>query len=216
MGCSHLTSRNWVSSFRTSTHAYLFTSKITFLSIHVDAITLIGPLSAFRQMVNDPLKSEFECKDLGHARYILGLEINYTDRVIEISQCGYIEKLLVKYGMIDCHPVIIPLDPNTPLWKSEPGTEIGNINEYQSMIGSLMYAVIRTRPDPHTITVLSQFSTPSETHLQAANAPYDTLREPWIGSSSIQELRAIPRILCAIVTLPTAAASMIDDPIRAI
>ena len=119
--------------------------------------------------------------------------------------------------MIDCHPVTIPLDPNTPLWKSELGTEIGNINEYRSMIGSIMYAVIGTRPDLHTITVLSQFSsTPSETHVQATNAPYDTLREPWIGSSSIQELRAIPRILCAIVTPPTAAASMIDDPIRAI
>ena len=73
--------------------------------------------------------------------------------------------------MIDCHPVSIPLDPNSPLRKTaEPGTGIDNINEYQSMIGSLMYAVIGTRPDlAHTVTVLSQFSSsPNQIHLQAA------------------------------------------------
>ena len=41
---------------------------------------------------------------------------------------------------------------------------------YQSIIGSLMYAVTGTRPDlAHTISLLSQFnSCPNETHQQAA------------------------------------------------
>ena len=136
----------------------------------MDDISIFAPPSAFRQKVKDALKSEFDCKDLSDVRYILGLEVNYTDQGFELSQCRYIEKVLLKYGMIDCHPVSIPLDPNTPLRKAEPGIEVDNINEYQSMIGSLMYAVIGTRPDlAHTITVLSQFSSaPNEIHLQAA------------------------------------------------
>ena len=141
-----------------------------FISIYVDDITIFAPPSAFRQKVKGALKSEFDCKDLDDVRYILGLEVNNTDRGIELSQCGYIEEVLLKYGMIDCHPVSIPLDPNSPLRKSEPGTGVDNINEYQSMIGSLMYAVIGTRPDlAHTVTVLSQFSSsPNQIYLQAA------------------------------------------------
>ena len=85
-------------------------------------------------------------------------------------QCGYIERVLLKYGMIDCHPVSIPLDPNSPLRKMETGTEIYDINEYQSMIGSLVYAVMGTRSDlAHLVTALSQFSSPNQIHLQAAN-----------------------------------------------
>ena len=82
------------------------------------------------------MKTEFYCKDLNDAQYILGLEANYTDKGTEPSQCGYIENVLLKYGMINCHPVSIPLGPNSPLRKTEPGTEIDNINEHQSMIGS--------------------------------------------------------------------------------
>ena len=133
---------------------FIHTSETTFISIYVDDISIFAPPSAFRQKVKDALKSDFDCKDLGDVRYILGLEVNYTDQGIELSECGYIEKVLLKYGMIDCHPVSIPLDPNTPLRKAEPGTEVDNINECQSMIGSLMYAVIGTRPDlAYTITV---------------------------------------------------------------
>ena len=136
----------------------------------MDDITIFAPPSAFRQKVKDALKSEFDCKDLGDVRNILGLEVNYTEKGIELSQCDYIEKVLLKYGMMDCHPVSIPLDPNSPLRKTEPGAGIDNINEYQSMIGSLMYAVIGTRPDlAHTVTVLSQFSSsPNQIYLQAS------------------------------------------------
>ena len=121
---------------------FIHISESTFISIYVDGISIFAPPSAFRQKVKDALKSEFDCKDLGSVRYILGLEVNYTDQGIELPQCGYIEKILLKYGTVDCNPVSIPPDPNTSLQKMEPGTEMSNIREYQSMIGSLMYAVI--------------------------------------------------------------------------
>ena len=102
MSYLQLSSGNSASSHRTLTYI----SETTFISIYVDG-TIFAPPSAFRQKVKVELKSEFDCKDLGDARYILGLEVNYTDQGIELSQCGYIEKILLKYGMIDCHPVRI-------------------------------------------------------------------------------------------------------------
>ena len=77
--------------------------------------------------------------------------------------------------------------------------KIDNINEYQSMIGSLKYAVIGARPDlAYTATVLSQFAfSPNQIHLQAAKC---TLRY----------------LKYATVALPTVAALTIDDPTPAI
>jgi len=72
--------------------------------------------------------------------------------------------------MSDSRPVTTPLDPNMPLRKAEPGTEIEDIGIYQSIFRSLMYAVTGTQPDLFdTVTLLSQFSSlPNEVQLQAA------------------------------------------------
>ena len=62
-------------------------SNTTLISIYVDDTTIFASPSAFRQKAKDALKSEFDCKGLGEVRYILGLEVTYTDKGIELSQC---------------------------------------------------------------------------------------------------------------------------------
>ena len=47
------------------------------------------------------LSKNFEMKDLGDASFVLGIQI-YRDRpknILGLSQKGYIEKLLKRYGM---------------------------------------------------------------------------------------------------------------------
>ncbi|KAI0993459.1 hypothetical protein K3495_g14725 [Podosphaera aphanis] len=63
-----------------------------------------------------------------------------------------------------------PLDPGTQLRKGNPEELIDDPTIYQSIIGSLMYACVATRPDlAHAVTLLSQFSScPSNSHLVAA------------------------------------------------
>jgi len=57
-----------------------------------------------------------------------------------------IEAILAKYGLQDACSVTTPLDVNIKLQPGE--TEIGNkSNNYASLIGSLMYAAVVTRPD---------------------------------------------------------------------
>ena len=61
-------------------------------------------------------------------------------------QTSYIEVILEKYGLQDACPVHTPLDANIKLEPREP--EEGNhSNNYASLIGSLMYAAVGTRPD---------------------------------------------------------------------
>jgi hypothetical protein len=59
---------------------------------------------------------------------------------ISISQSNYIETMLTR---------LTPLDPNIVLQKRSPdeAVDLKIRSGYQSMIGSLMYAAIATRPD---------------------------------------------------------------------
>lgn len=109
--------------------------------------------------------------------------------------------------MIDCYPFSIPLR------KPETGTEIGNLNGYQFMIGSLVYAVIGTRPDiAHAETVPIQSSSSlNEPHLQATKAPYDPSREPWIGSFSPPEAQDTSNTMDLMCYSDASYASSHDD-----
>ena len=147
--------------------------------MYVDDILIFGPQtsSGFVTETKHLIQDSFECKDLGTTRFILGLEIQITQQGIEISQTGYINKILDRFGFTNCRPVATPLDPNAQFRVDETSTEIDS-NEYQSIIGSLMYAAIGTRPDlAYTTTFLSQYnSTPSTKHLQAAKRALRYLR----------------------------------------
>ena len=60
-----------------------------------------------------------------------------------------------------------PAGTNVRLWKNDGVSKTVDPAVYQSMIGSLLYAAVRTRPDiSHTVGIVSKFnSKPSEAHL---------------------------------------------------
>lgn len=111
------------------------------------------------------LSSEFEMKNLGQAKKILGIEIsrNMKDRNLFLSQKTYISKLLSRYGMEECKPVTTPLASHFRLSAEEcpkldeEKKEMESI-PYTSAVGSLMYAMICTQPDlAHGMSVVSRF-----------------------------------------------------------
>jgi hypothetical protein len=58
--------------------------------------------------------------------------------------------------MADSRPIATPLDYNATFNKAcEGDTLLDDVSYYQSIIGSLMYAVMGTRPDiAYTVTML--------------------------------------------------------------
>ena len=54
--------------------------------------------------------------------------------------------MLQKFKLEDAKTVAIPADPNVVLCKND-GSESVDQKNYQSIIGSLLYAVLATRPD---------------------------------------------------------------------
>ena len=104
-------------------------------------------------------------KDLGEAAYILGIKI-YRDRskrLIGLSQSTYLEKILKKFNMYDSKKGFLPMQPNTVLSKTQgPATakerEEMSCIPYASAIGSIMYAMLCTRPDiAHAVSLTSRY-----------------------------------------------------------
>lgn len=120
--------------------------------------------------LEDILQSNFEIPNLGTAHFILGIQLVITKQGISLNQNAYVNKVLERIGMLDCHPVGTPFDLDKQLRKEQQEETVDDPITYQSIIGSLMYACIGTRPDlAHAVTLLSQFSSClNKTHLAAA------------------------------------------------
>jgi hypothetical protein len=130
-----------------------------FIAIYVDDITLYGPGGPMMKNVKNTLKSEFEVTDLGDLHWLLGIQIKFGPKGIELSQTAYIDSILSRFGLQDCNPTILPIDQGTTLTRSNPEDVLKDIKTYQSMIRSIMYLVTSTRPDlTFAISFLAQFS----------------------------------------------------------
>ncbi len=87
------------------------------------------------------------------------------NRKLWISQKKYVEKVLERYNMGRCKPISAPLASHFRLSKDDaPKSEeerrgMAQI-PYTSVAGSLMYAMICTRPDiAHGVGIVSRYMT---------------------------------------------------------
>ena len=119
------------------------------------------------------LSKQFVMKDLGAAKQILGMRIirDKANGTLKLSQSEYVKKVLSKFNMNEAKPVSTPLGSHFKLSKEQsPKTkeERDHMSKvpYASVIGSLMYAMVCTRPDiAHLVGVVSIFmSRPRKQH----------------------------------------------------
>ena len=148
-------------------------SAIFFLVLYVDDILLIGYDIPTLQSVMSCLGKCFLMKDLGEAAYILGIKIyrDRSQRLLGLSQSGYIDKVLKRFSMQDSKRGFLPMSHGIKLSRSQCLTmkdERENMDKipYASAIGSIMYAMICTRPDVfYALSMTSRFqSDPGECH----------------------------------------------------
>lgn len=137
----------------------------------------------------------YEIKDLGEAKLILGMRIT-RDRVaktLKVDQEVYINRLIKSCDMQDCIPVETPEDSSVNLsyYGRTTSSSLDKVNaarlqfeaqslsiemaellkwRYGSVIGTLLYAALSTRPDiSHVVSFLCRFvSCPLPKHWEAA------------------------------------------------
>ena len=139
---------------------------------YVDDLIMIATVIAELLDLKMEFSTRFEMKDMGELHYCLGIGViqDKDAGVIKLHQKQYIQRLLEKYRMSDANPVSTPADANVKLVKEDGVSKPVDKVFYQSIVGSLLYAAIATRPDiAQSVSAISKFcATPTEAHLTAA------------------------------------------------
>ena len=128
--------------------------KVVFLVLYVDDILLIGNDVEKLSNVKKWLAEKFQMKDLGEASYVLGIQIirDRSKKLLALSQASYIDKVLARFSMQNAkkgllstrHGIVLSKEqcPKTP----QEEEDMRRV-PYASAVGSLMYAMLCTRPD---------------------------------------------------------------------
>ena len=117
------------------------------------------------EQVKEMLSAEFEMKDLGHAKKILGIEIQRDRKLkkLSLSQECYINKVLSQFGFLELKPVTTPLAQHFKLSHLQAPKTKEDISymekvPYTNLVGSIMYIMVCTRPDLcQAVSVVSRF-----------------------------------------------------------
>lgn len=105
----------------------------------------------------------FTIKDLGSAKYFLGVELARTPKGITLCQRKYISDILKDACLLDCKPAATPLPHGLHLRKND-GTPLEHPDRYKRLIGRLLYLSMM-RPDvTYAVQQLSQFVTSLFSH----------------------------------------------------
>ena len=148
------------------------TDTLTIIAIHVDDLMILAKNILEMQRLKGSLKVQFKMKDMGELHYYVGVCIvqDKERKQVYLHQGQYIEKMLKKFGQTEAKPVSTPADLNVKLQKEDGVSRPVDTITYQSIVGSLLYAAITTRPDiAQAVGVLSKFcANPTQSHLTAA------------------------------------------------
>ena len=176
-------------------------SSIVFLVLYVDDILLIGNHIPTLRSVKAWLGNCFSMKDLGNAGCILGIKI-YRDRsrrLIGLSQSAYVDKVVKRFKMEDSKKGNLPMMHGLALSKaqcpnSQKELDIMKRVPYASAVGSIMYAMLCTRPDVScALSMTSRYqANPGEAHWRAVKNILKYLRrtkEMFLVYGGEEELR---------------------------
>jgi hypothetical protein len=145
-----------------------------FIALYVDDIPAACNDAIWLASFKTQLGTRFKIKDLCDLSQLLGMHItrDRSARTVSMDMSKYLRDILAKYGVTHYEPLSLPMDPGflsgLAHMASPPLTGVAK-DVYPSLIGSLQYAVVCTRPDVTTALRIfgSAQANPTEAHVQA-------------------------------------------------
>ncbi|CAI7804092.1 unnamed protein product [Closterium sp. NIES-53] len=121
------------------------------LLVYVDDILLFSFSMEQIERTQKLLMDNFKCKMLGDVHHYLGLQIerDVERRWLKVHQSHYISGVMERYGVTGDRTVMTPFPAVFKLKKAAEEDDVledEQQNENQSLIGSVMYAALHTRP----------------------------------------------------------------------
>ncbi|KAG2773013.1 Copia protein [Phytophthora cactorum] len=139
--------------------------KYVYVCLYVDDMVIAAKNTTEINEVKTALKSAFKMKELGEAKFILGMEIdhNRTAGSLMIKQTRYVDDVVKRFNQEHSKTVVNPCETGMKLSKLQsPATNAERDDmrskPYRSLIGCLLYITTCTRPDvAYIVTQLSRF-----------------------------------------------------------
>jgi reverse transcriptase-like protein len=113
----------------------------------------------------DEIGRVWEIKDVGETEYFLGMRVQQDLNLgtIRLTQCPYWEHVLNRFGLDNVTPRNVPLPPGSILDsnmspKTDSEKKVMNDKPYRSILGSIMWGQLATRPDlSFSVSLLARF-----------------------------------------------------------
>jgi hypothetical protein len=149
-----------------------FNDGIQIICVYMDDILIATHTQVAMDSLFQDLQKHIELKRQGPIHHLLGIKIlrDLVQGTISMSQSALATKALAKFDLLDCHPKRTPEILDTEdLWH-DVSLPAADESSYRSIVGSLMYLSICTRPDlAHAVGRLARHvSSPREPHMVGA------------------------------------------------
>jgi len=138
--------------------------------IYVNDAIFCGPDKTFVLAMKEAFMKKWEVRDLGEVTEFLCMQITHDGDKIHLDQSAYLRTVLEHCGMQNAEAAATPFPAGYVLKPSEEQTNPERQSRYQTVIGSLLYLMLGTRPDiTFAVTKLAQYAAnPSKEHLDEA------------------------------------------------
>ena len=148
------------------------TSTILIVAIWVDDLMIFTNNEKDKYYLKTELPKKIQMVDLGESKNVLGFKFtrDRKSKKLWISKESYLNQILDKFNMTNCHPASTPSAPGEKLKKPLSENEGPPRNwPYQVYVRSLLFASQVSRPDiAHAVSNLSRFnSNPAPEHWTA-------------------------------------------------
>ena len=95
-----------------------FDDSCVIVCLYIDDLLIMGTSKKVIIDTKKMLSSSFDMKDMGKADVMLGIEVKPTSDGYLVIHSHYVEKVLKKFGQMNCQSAVTPFDANSKLRKN--------------------------------------------------------------------------------------------------
>jgi hypothetical protein len=125
-------------------------------AVHVDDIIAISSSPEENSRFKNQLREHWDISDLGEVKHALGISVirDRPSHTITLSQTPLIDRIIDQFGQRDAHPVDVPMATGLQILRPDKSIPVSPLlaswsqrTPYRSLIGTLNYLAVATRPD---------------------------------------------------------------------